>query len=62
MSPDDQMDEIRVLQLTLHSKLVGYLAGYQNGRITVLGHLYNRLFNRLYSLALSNQFLVLNLP
>ena len=32
MSPDDQIDEIRVLQLTLHSKLVGYLAGYQNGR------------------------------
>jgi serine/threonine-protein kinase HipA len=32
MSPNDQIDEINVLKLTLHSRLVGYLAGFQNGR------------------------------
>jgi len=32
MSPDNQTDEINVLELTLHGRLVGYLAGYQNGR------------------------------
>lgn len=32
MSPDNQIDEINVLELTLHGRLVGYLAGYQNGR------------------------------
>lgn len=31
MSPNDQMDEINVLKLSLHGRLVGYLAGYQNG-------------------------------
>jgi len=29
---NDQIDEINVLKLTLHGKLVGYLAGFQNGR------------------------------
>ncbi|OQK17490.1 hypothetical protein AU255_06325 [Methyloprofundus sedimenti] len=36
MSPhnqeSDQIDEINVLKLTLHGKLVGYLAGFQSGR------------------------------
>ncbi len=36
MSPHNQkstqIDEMNVLELTLHSKLVGYLAGFQNGR------------------------------
>ncbi len=32
MSPNDPIDEINVLQLTLHGRLVGYLAGFQNGR------------------------------
>jgi serine/threonine-protein kinase HipA len=32
MSPNDQIDEINVLKLTLHGRLVGYLAGFQNGR------------------------------
>ncbi len=32
MSPNNQIDEINVLNLTLHGRLVGYLAGFQNGR------------------------------
>lgn len=32
MSPNGPIDEINVLKLTLHGKLVGYLAGFQNGR------------------------------
>ena len=32
MSPNDKMEEMRVLKLTLHNQLVGYLAGFQNGR------------------------------
>lgn len=32
MYPNDQMDEIKVLRLSLHGRLVGYLAGFQNGR------------------------------
>ena len=32
MSQDNQMDEMNVLELTLHGRLVGYLAGFQNGR------------------------------
>jgi serine/threonine-protein kinase HipA len=32
MNPDIQIDEINVLKLTLHDRLVGYLAGFQNGR------------------------------
>jgi len=36
MSPhnqeSDQIDEINVLKLTLHGRLVGYLAGFQSGR------------------------------
>lgn len=32
MSPIDQMEEINALKLTLHGRLVGYLAGFQNGR------------------------------
>ncbi len=28
----DQLNEVNVLELTLHGRLVGYLAGYQNGR------------------------------
>lgn len=31
MSVNDA-DEVNVLQLDLHGKLVGYLAGYSNGR------------------------------
>ncbi len=32
MSPSDTTDGINVLKLTLHNKLVGYLAGFNNGR------------------------------
>jgi len=32
MSPNDPIDEIKVLKLTLHGRLTGYLAGFQNGR------------------------------
>ncbi len=32
MSPNDPIDEINVLKLTLHGRLAGYLAGFQNGR------------------------------
>lgn len=32
MSAPENIDEINVLKLTLHGKLVGYLAGFQNGR------------------------------
>ncbi len=32
MSAPENIDEINVLKLTLHDRLVGYLAGYQNGR------------------------------
>ena len=32
MSPNDPIDEVNVLKLTLHGRLVGYLAGFQNGR------------------------------
>jgi len=32
MSSDNQMDEMNVLELTLHGRLVGYLAGFQNRR------------------------------
>lgn len=31
MSPSDQINEVIVLKLTLHNKMVGYLAGFQNG-------------------------------
>ena len=31
MSPNENTDEISVLKLTLHGRLVGYLAGFQNG-------------------------------
>ncbi len=30
--PGENTDEISVLKLTLHDRLVGYLAGFQNGR------------------------------
>jgi len=32
MSPTENTDETSVLKLTLHGRLVGYLAGFQNGR------------------------------
>lgn len=32
MSPNDQLEEMSVLKLTLHGRLVGYLAGLQHGR------------------------------
>jgi serine/threonine-protein kinase HipA len=32
MSPNDPIDEVNALKLTLHGRLVGYLAGFQNGR------------------------------
>ncbi len=32
MSAPENIDEINVLKLTLHDRLVGYLAGFQNGR------------------------------
>ena len=32
MSTNDQIEEMSVLKLTLHERLVGYLAGFQNGR------------------------------
>ena len=32
MIPHDPIDEIKVLRLTLHGRLLGYLAGYQNDR------------------------------
>lgn len=32
MSPNDRIDKIKVLKLTLHGRLVGYLAGFQSGR------------------------------
>ncbi len=32
MSPHNQIDEVSVLKLTLHGRLIGYLAGFQNGR------------------------------
>ena len=32
MSASKNIDEVSVLQLTLHGRLVGYLAGFQNGR------------------------------
>ena len=32
MSPGENTDEMNVLKLTLHGRLVGYLAGFQNGR------------------------------
>jgi serine/threonine-protein kinase HipA len=32
MSPGENTDEINVLKLSLHGRLVGYLAGFQNGR------------------------------
>jgi len=32
MSPNDKIEEMSVLKLTLHDQLVGYLAGFQNGR------------------------------
>lgn len=32
MSASDQVNEIQVLELSLHDELVGYLAGFQNGR------------------------------
>lgn len=32
MNPDDQINELRVLKLSLHGRLLGYLAGFQNGR------------------------------
>jgi serine/threonine-protein kinase HipA len=35
MSPSDQMEEIYVLKLTLHGRLMGYLAGFHNGRNVV---------------------------
>ncbi len=32
MTPNEQINEVIVLKLTLHDRLVGYLAGFQNGR------------------------------
>lgn len=32
MSASDQVNEVQVLELSLHDELVGYLAGFQNGR------------------------------
>ena len=32
MISNNQMEEINVLKITLHGRLVGYLAGFQNGR------------------------------
>lgn len=32
MSAPESIDEISVLKLSLHDRLVGYLAGFQNGR------------------------------
>jgi len=32
MIPTDQINEVIVLELTLHGRLVGYLSGFQNGR------------------------------
>ena len=32
MSPSEQIEEVNVLKLSLHNRLVGYLAGFQNGR------------------------------
>lgn len=32
MSPNEQINEVIVLELTLHDNLVGYLTGFQNGR------------------------------
>ncbi len=32
MSASNQVDEVQVLELSLHDELVGYLAGFQNGR------------------------------
>lgn len=32
MNAADQTDDISVLKLTLHDRLVGYLAGFSNGR------------------------------
>jgi serine/threonine-protein kinase HipA len=32
VSPNDQIEEMSVLKLTLHGRLVGYLVGFQNGR------------------------------
>ena len=32
MSNPDNIDEVKVLKLTLHDRLIGYLAGFQNGR------------------------------
>jgi serine/threonine-protein kinase HipA len=32
MSPHNQINEVSVLKLTLHGRLIGYLAGFQNGR------------------------------
>ena len=32
MSPGENTDEMNVLRLSLHGRLVGYLAGFQNGR------------------------------
>jgi|GEM_PF-3892793 len=29
---DKQIEEASVLKLTLHGRLIGYLAGFQNGR------------------------------
>ena len=40
MIPNDQMDEIKVLRLTLHGRRIGYLAGfhslYQHGGRNIL--------------------------
>src|SRR5690554_1582282 len=32
MSASNQVNEVQVLELSLHDELVGYLAGFQNGR------------------------------
>ena len=32
MSTPENINEVNVLKFTLHGKLVGYLAGFQNGR------------------------------
>ncbi|MCU7816506.1 MAG: type II toxin-antitoxin system HipA family toxin [Candidatus Thiodiazotropha sp. (ex Lucinoma kastoroae)] len=32
MSPTENISEISILRLTMHNRLVGYLAGFQNGR------------------------------
>ena len=32
MNSEDQINTVAVIQLTLHDRLIGYLAGFSNGR------------------------------